>query len=144
LRIDCPPGILMDSYPGPLAQVLTNLILNSLVHAFAPNEVGHIVISARKSGESHVVLEHEDDGCGIPDELHERIFEPFFTTRRGSGGSGLGLHLAYALVTRALDGTLAVRNGTRAGTVFVLTLPRIARSHDGAIHAIPGAQGERQ
>lgn len=143
LRIDCPPGILMDSFPGPLAQVLTNLILNSLVHAFAPGEVGHIVISARRSGEAHVVLEHEDDGCGIPDALHERIFEPFFTTRRGSGGSGLGLHLAYALATRALDGTLAVRNGARAGSVFVLTLPRVARARDGAIPGVPRVQGER-
>jgi signal transduction histidine kinase len=138
LSIDCPAGILMDSYPGPLAQVLTNFILNSLVHAFEPGDVGHIAISARRAEDDAVVIEHEDDGCGIPDELHERIFEPFFTTRRGSGGSGLGLSLAYALVTRALDGSLSVRNGHRNGAVFVVTVPRIARTRDGAVHHLQG------
>jgi signal transduction histidine kinase len=135
LRVECRAGIVMDSFPGPLAQVLTNLIVNSLTHAFAPGETGHVVISARRIDDDEIVIEHEDDGCGIPDALHERIFEPFFTTRRGAGGSGLGLHLAYALVTRALGGTLEVRNAVPRGAVFVLTLPRVVR----AAPALPGA-----
>ncbi|MDR5833907.1 ATP-binding protein [Caballeronia sp. LZ034LL] len=137
LRVECPAGIVMDSFPGPLAQVLTNLIVNSLTHAFAPGETGHIVISARRRYDE-IVIEHEDDGCGIPDALHERIFEPFFTTRRGAGGSGLGLHLAYALVARALGGTLEVRNAAPRGAVFVLTLPRVVRAPDGAAPSLTG------
>ncbi|MGB8421726.1 ATP-binding protein [Paraburkholderia sp.] len=141
LRVDCPPGIRMDTYPGPLAQVLTNLVVNSLVHAFAPGAAGQIVISARKAADDDVLIEHRDDGCGIPDALHEKVFEPFFTTRRGSGGSGLGLHLAYAIVTRTLNGSLSVRNGVPSGAVFVMCLPRVVAAHSGpsnVIQIIPG------
>jgi signal transduction histidine kinase/purine-cytosine permease-like protein len=126
VHVDCAGAVEMDSYPGPLALVITNLVLNSLQHAFAPGTPGTIRISARLEGDDEVVLCHEDDGRGVPPELHERIFEPFFTTRRGFGGSGLGLHLVYNIVTARLAGAIEVRPRAGGGTLFVLRLPRVA------------------
>jgi signal transduction histidine kinase len=127
VHVDCVPGIEMDSYPGPLAQVITNLILNSLQHGFAAGANGTIHITARLDGDDEVVFCHEDDGCGIPEDLHNRIFEPFFTTRRGLGGSGLGLHLVYNIVTARLNGSIHVKTRAGGGTLFVLRLPRVSR-----------------
>ncbi len=128
VQVDCAPGIEMDSYPGPLAQVITNLILNSLQHGFAAGMNGTIRIRARLDGDDEVVLYHEDDGRGIPEDLHDRIFEPFFTTRRGVGGSGLGLHLVYNIVTARLNGSIEVMTRVGGGTLFVLRLPRVSGS----------------
>jgi signal transduction histidine kinase/purine-cytosine permease-like protein len=125
VHVDCPQGIEMDSYPGPLAQVITNLVLNSLQHAFPPGGSGMIRISAKAVGGDEVELRHEDDGRGIPSDLHDKVFEPFFTTRRGFGGSGLGLHLVYNIVTGRLNGTIEVAPRNGGGTLFVLRLPRI-------------------
>jgi signal transduction histidine kinase len=126
VQVDCAPGIEMDSYPGPLALVITNLVLNSLQHAFTPGVPGTIRISARMEGDDEIVLCHEDDGRGIPQHLHDRIFEPFFTTRRGFGGSGLGLHLVYNIVTARLGGSIEVRERAGGGTLFILRLPRVS------------------
>jgi len=127
VHIDCPKHIVMDSYPGPLAQVLTNLVLNSLQHAFVPEGAGSITINARLEPTDEVVIRYEDDGRGIPEALHSRIFEPFYTTRRGLGGSGLGLHLVYNIVTRKLNGSIAVESRPGGGTIFVLRMPRASR-----------------
>ena len=117
----------MDSYPGPLAQVITNLVLNSIQHGFEPGMPGTIRISARAADNDDVVLYYDDDGRGIPADLHDRIFEPFFTTRRGFGGSRLGLHLVYNIVTIRLDRSIEVRSRKKAGgTRFVMRLPRVA------------------
>jgi signal transduction histidine kinase/purine-cytosine permease-like protein len=126
VHVDCAPGIEMYSYPGPLAQVITNLILNSLQHGFAGETQGTIRISAQLNGDDEVVLCHEDDGRGIPEDLHDRIFEPFFTTRRGFGGSGLGLHLVYNIVIARLNGSIEVKTRAGGGTLFVLRLPRVS------------------
>jgi signal transduction histidine kinase len=89
----------VDSYPGSISQVLTNLVLNALNHAYDDGrENGRIVISARKNG-AEVELSVADDGRGIPEADMKHIFEPFFSTRQGQGGSGLGLHIVYNLVT---------------------------------------------
>jgi signal transduction histidine kinase/purine-cytosine permease-like protein len=128
VHVECPPGIEMDSYPGPLAQVLTNLVLNALQHAFEPGTPGNLWITAAAAGDDDVELRCEDDGRGIAPSLHHAIFEPFFTTRRGHGGSGLGLHLVYNIVTIRLSGSIEVRPREGGGTVFVLRLPRVTRS----------------
>ena len=132
LQIDCPAGIAMTGYPGAIAQILTNLIMNSLVHAFGGGDTGPvrgaIRIAARHAPGDEVVIRYADNGCGIPDALHEKIFEPFFTSRRGKGGSGLGLHLVYNLVTQRLGGTIAVGNGVSqdgGGIVFTIRMPRV-------------------
>jgi ligand-binding sensor domain-containing protein/signal transduction histidine kinase len=122
LSLQVAPGIVMDSYPGPLGQVLINFVNNALLHAF-DGPGGTMVLSASLSGSDRVRIEFRDDGRGIPAEHLSRIFDPFFTTRMGQGGTGLGLNIAYNIVTTLLGGTIRVESAAGQGTVFVLDLP---------------------
>lgn len=117
-----PGELALDSFPGPLEQVLTNFLSNSLNHGFEGMEQGEIRISARQEG-SHVVLEYADNGCGIPKASLPHIFEPFYTTKLGRGGSGLGLYIVYNLVSNVLGGSIVPHSVPGAGTRFVLRLP---------------------
>ena len=122
LELRVAPGIQMDSYPGPLGQVLINFVNNALLHAFeAPG--GVMVLSAALLDAGHVRIEFADDGRGIPPEHLSRIFDPFFTTRMGQGGTGLGLNIAYNIVTTLLQGTIRVESSPGQGAVFVIELP---------------------
>jgi len=123
LTIDIPPQITMDSYPGPLGQVITNLINNALLHAFEGRAEGKIAISASMTGKSSVTLLVADNGCGISSENLSRIFDPFFTTKLGCGGSGLGLHIVYNIVHSVLQGNIRVTSNLNTGTRFELELP---------------------
>ncbi len=123
---EIPPNLELDSYPGPLEQVLANLITNSLVHGFAGATAGLIRIRAAPLGVGQVQLEYTDNGAGIPEPILHRIFEPFFTTQLGSGGSGLGLSIAYNLVTGVLGGTIQAHSPPGQGATFTLALPQIA------------------
>ncbi len=125
-----PAGISLDSYPGPLQQVLTNLIDNSLKHAFEGRDGGAIQLRAHCEDES-VRIVFEDDGCGMSSAVARRVFEPFFTTRLGHGGSGLGLYLAYNLVTAVLGGSIELVEFSR-GARFELVLPLQAPEADGS------------
>ncbi|MGO4396311.1 ATP-binding protein [Variovorax sp. M-6] len=127
VSIEVASSIQMDSYPVSLAQVVTNLTINSLQHAFEPGERGHIVIRATLREDDEVRIEYSDDGRGIDAELVGRIFEPFFTTRRMIGGSGLGLYIVNQIVTRQLDGSIALEAHAGRGVRFVLDFPRVAR-----------------
>jgi ligand-binding sensor domain-containing protein/signal transduction histidine kinase len=122
LSLQVAPGIVMDSYPGPLGQVLINFVNNALLHAF-DGPGGTMVLSASLSGSDRVRIEFRDDGRGIPAEHLSRIFDPFFTTRMGQGGTGLGLNIAYNIVTTLLGGTIRVESGAGEGTAFILDLP---------------------
>jgi PAS domain S-box-containing protein len=122
--LDIPSGLELDSYPGPLEQVLANLIDNSLVHGFAGRDAGVIRIRAAVLDPDHLQIDYMDNGPGIPEALHSRIFEPFFTTRLGGGGSGLGLYIVYNLVAGVLGGTIRVHGIPGTGTTFTLVLPR--------------------
>ena len=125
IHVDCPPTLTLDSLPGAFSQVLTNLLMNALHHAFTPEQTGHITITvAAVPEQSQVCLTFRDDGQGIPPELHARVFEPFFTTRRANGGSGLGLHIVHNIVTQSLKGTLSLDSQVGQGTTFTLYLPR--------------------
>lgn len=125
LAIQCPPDIILHSYPGTVAQVLTNLILNSLKHGFADDESGKINISVNLMEQPAGWLElmYEDNGAGIPPELHSKVFEPFFTTNRQKGGSGLGLHIVYSSVTQVLQGSIAMSSVPEQGTCFIIRIP---------------------
>jgi len=116
-------NISLDSYPGALSQVLTNLLMNSLIHAYAPETSGKIIFNLQQEGEM-LRLEYSDDGQGIPPENLSKIYEPFFTTKRGQGGSGLGLHLVYNLVTQTLKGEIECISKLGWGTKFIIKLPR--------------------
>ncbi|MBE2260134.1 MAG: PAS domain S-box protein [Rhodobacteraceae bacterium] len=125
-------GLELDSYPGPLEQVIANLVGNSLVHGFAGIDEGRIEIEAHALDDDRVVLRYSDNGVGIAEATLNRIFEPFFTTRLGQGGSGLGLYIVYNLVNAVLGGTIEVESAPSAGTTFTLTLPRSAPDRSSA------------
>jgi signal transduction histidine kinase len=131
--VDIPDGILMDSYPGSFGQVLTNLFLNSVNHAFPGDTGGTISLVARTSGADHVHMIFRDDGVGMSEKVQRKAFDPFFTTRRGEGGTGLGLHIVYNLVTRKLGGRIVLTSRPGEGTTFRISLPRVS----------PVDQGER-
>ncbi len=118
----CPPGMSMFINPGALYQIVSNLVINSVVHAFPTGGVGNISVSARGQGD-RLIIEYADDGCGIPAEHLDRIFDPFFTTRRGQGGTGLGLNIAYNLITSTLNGTVNVDSAPGQGTRFTIAVP---------------------
>jgi len=124
-EMDIADNLLMDSYPGPLGQVITNLVTNSLAHGFEGRDQGRMLLSARRSGKAEIELVFSDDGAGIRVTDLKRIFDPFFTTKLGRGGSGLGLHIVYNIVTRILGGKIRV-GSEGGGARFTLTLPLVA------------------
>ena len=124
IAVECPADLAMDSYPGALSQVLTNLVLNALVHAFPPGQAGLITITCTALDGNRVEIRFADDGRGMAPAVAERMFDPFFTTNRAQGGSGLGLHIVFNLVTQTLGGTIQATTAPGRGTCFILTLPR--------------------
>ncbi len=132
LVVDCPDNLELDSFPGAISQVLTNLVMNALMHAFPEGwEDCRLIISVQRRLDDpveQVVLRFADTGRGIPEGHLKRIFDPFFTTRRGSGGSGLGLNIVYNLATRTLCGKIAVESPPGQGAVFTLIFPRVTPS----------------
>lgn len=125
VSVDCPESLQVDGYPGVLAQILTNFVSNSLLHAFEVGQTGHMCIEAKLDG-NQVVLRYSDDGKGISAENQSRIFDPFFTTKRGSGGTGLGLHIVYNLVTKTLGGTINADSPPGHGLAITIRFPRAA------------------
>jgi PAS domain S-box-containing protein len=126
LTVDCQPDLIMNSYPGPYGQVLTNLFLNAVAHAFPDGRPGAIDIRARESGKDNVEIIFADDGCGMSLDVRRRAFDPFFTTRRDQGGTGLGLHIVYNIVTNRLGGRLDLDSEPGSGTRIQIVLPRVA------------------
>jgi signal transduction histidine kinase len=125
LTIDVPPGIVMDSYPGSYGQVLTNLFLNSVIHAFPDGRAGSVIVEARQSRDG-VDIFVSDDGVGMSEEIQRRALDPFFTTRRNEGGTGLGLHIIFNLVTQQLGGRLTFESRLGWGTRFRISIPCVA------------------
>ncbi|WP_441241527.1 PAS domain S-box protein [Tardiphaga sp. 768_D3_N2_1] len=126
LSVDCKPGLTMNSYPGPYGQVLTNLFLNSVAHAFPDGNGGSVEIKVQEAGNDHVEILFADNGVGMSPEVRRRAFDPFFTTRRDQGGTGLGLHIVYSIVTSRLGGRLHLQSDPGQGTRIQIILPRVA------------------
>ncbi len=124
LRVDCPEDIEIDGYPGVLAQILTNLVVNSITHAYQDGQQGHLLIQVDAPEPDMVDLVYTDDGRGIAQPDLARVFDPFFTTRRGSGSTGLGLHIVYNLVVNRLGGRVAVDSPPGGGVRFTIRFPR--------------------
>jgi signal transduction histidine kinase len=116
----------LDSYPGPLGQVLINLISNARAHAFDADAEGKITISAHDAPGGVVVIAVRDSGKGMDEEIRRRVFEPFFTTRLGQGGSGLGLSITFNIVTGILGGTIAAESAPGTGTAMTVRIPAVA------------------
>lgn len=123
VTIDCAAGIVLDTYPGAIYQIVVNLVMNSLTHGFEQREHGHINIQVEDQGAA-VVLIYRDDGVGMNEAVRARVFEPFFTTRRGQGGSGLGMHILFNLVTGLLGGEVQLQTAPEQGVRFEIRLPR--------------------
>ncbi|OQA32866.1 MAG: Sensor protein ZraS [Betaproteobacteria bacterium ADurb.Bin341] len=126
VEIDIPESIVMDSFPGPLGQILTNLISNSILHGFEDRPYGKITVEGLRCGADRVRITVRDDGMGIPPEHIPKLFDPFFTTKLGQGGSGLGLSVVYNAVTGPLGGNIEVESEVGVGTAFILSLPLVA------------------
>jgi len=124
-----PEGLSMDSHPGALEQLLTNLIDNSLLHGFEERSGGGIRIEAHGDAE-HLTLTYQDDGRGMPPEAARRIFEPFYTTKLGRGGTGLGMHIAHNLASTVLGGQISLHTAPGQGARFEIRLPRVAPTAD--------------
>ncbi|MCP3669328.1 MAG: HAMP domain-containing histidine kinase [Gammaproteobacteria bacterium] len=119
--IECPEQLNLDGAPGVYTQVLTNLIMNSFIHAFAQGtEAGNIGIRVHEPSGSKLALEYWDNGAGMDEETQDRIFEPFFTTNRGDGGSGLGLYICYNIVTTQLAGSITCNSTPGDGVRFYI------------------------
>jgi len=126
-ELDGPADLMMTTLPGALAQVVTNLVQNAAVHAFAPQpgpaDGPRIQITVVCDNPRRVTLTVADNGAGMPDEVKARAFDPFFTTRRDAGGTGLGLHIVHNIVTGPLQGEIVLASTSGQGTRFTLHLP---------------------
>lgn len=123
VKVDCATGIPMQTYPGALSQVLTNMLTNSLMHGFEGRNKGHIDITA-KLDDKLVTIIYSDDGIGMDGDALEKLFEPFFTTKRGQGGSGLGTHIVYNLVNGPLAGSIKATSSPGHGLQYQIRFPR--------------------
>lgn len=123
INLDIPADLFWTGYPGMLSQIITNLIINALIHAYPDGQAGEISIKAYIQNEK-LVVQFSDDGCGIPEQDLKKIFEPFYTTKRDSGGSGLGLYIINNIVSR-LSGSISVLSKEMSGTTFTIELPLV-------------------
>ncbi len=121
ITIKCKEHIAMRSYPGAIAQIVTNLVMNSLIHGFDKRRHGHIEIDVHQDA-GVLTLTYSDDGMGITERQRGKIFEPFYTTKRAEGGTGLGMHICYNLVTQKLQGTISCEPSDK-GAQFIVMIP---------------------
>ena len=117
--IICSKSLQIESNPGVFYQIISNLIINSIIHGFEEKEEGHMVISVRPIGSNLEVI-YEDDGKGMSKTNLDKIFDPFFTTKRSAGGSGLGTHIVFNLVTQKLNGTITAESKEGEGLRFIM------------------------
>ncbi|MBB3046690.1 signal transduction histidine kinase [Litorivivens lipolytica] len=123
VELNVPDNLLMQSFPGAFSQIITNLLMNSLVHAYPDTKEGTIRIDVDQEGEQ-IALHYRDDGVGMDRAALDKVFDPFFTTRRGDGGSGLGMHIVYNLVTQQLRGRIRMDSKPGEGVHVTLQIPQ--------------------
>ena len=133
LSVEVPESLVIDGYPGAYGQILTNLFLNAANHAFPDRRSGAIAISAKPRGSDDVEIIFSDNGVGMTPDVQRQAFDPFFTTRRNEGGTGLGLHIVYNLVTQQLGGRMMLDSRLGQGTTFRIIMPRAARGSNATI-----------
>jgi len=129
LRVD--GNVVMDSLPGVLTQVISNLIMNSVNHGFPQAHLDYLqnenitptisIVITQGSGRATIC--YQDNGVGVEESLHQKIFEPFYTSKRGQGGSGLGLNLVFNMVNQKLGGRLQFSSQLKHGVQFILDIP---------------------
>lgn len=121
--VECDPNLAINSVPGAMSQIITNLVMNSVQHGFDEGDKGNLRIVVEEQP-SKILIHYSDDGKGMPAEVVKKVFEPFFTTRRGSGGSGLGMHIVFNLVTQQLKGKVEVKSTLGQGTTVEIAFPK--------------------
>ena len=125
IQIICPENMRIKSYPGAFAQILTNLVMNSLIHGFDGIETGRIVIEITRH-DQEIRMQYNDNGKGMDDNTLKKIYEPFYTTKRSHGGTGLGMPLVYNLVTQTMGGVIEYASTPENGTTFMICFPQTA------------------
>ena len=121
INIDCDEYLVWNSYPGILAQIITNLVINSLVHGFSGGSSGKIDFEIKRI-DNRLRFIYRDSGKGMGEDVLQRIFDPFFTTNKRTG-TGLGIHIIYNLITQKLDGTIEVESKVGKGSKFIMEFP---------------------
>ncbi len=122
IDVACDPELRVRSVPGALSQILTNLVINTIIHGFEHIDNGHITIGVHRD-DALLHIEYKDDGCGMTSDAIKHLFDPFYTTKRGQGGSGLGANIVYNLVTAKLGGSIAVDSAPGLGLHYAIRLP---------------------
>jgi signal transduction histidine kinase len=130
LRVSCDETLMLNGYPGTFAQVVTNLVMNSLTHGFSPDQEGLIDIDVQERDEQ-CVMTYRDNGRGMSPEVLSRIFDPFFTTNRGGGSTGLGLHVLFNIVTQKFGGTVRCDSSPGQGVAFEIRFPADCEDKNG-------------
>jgi signal transduction histidine kinase len=120
--VECESTLSVTVDAGAISQIFSNLILNSVNHGFEQGEKGKVLIEIYQKNSS-IIIRYRDDGIGIDDEALKLLFEPFYTTKRGEGGSGLGTHLVYNLVTSSLKGKITVKSQRGKGLAYLIKFP---------------------
>ena len=123
INVNCADNLMIDSKAGPINQIMNNLIMNSIIHGCEDMDEGEIDINIECVDDNKVSIKFKDNGKGIPEHLLKRVFDPFVTTKRGQGGSGLGMHLVYNLVTQALNGSITLVSEEGQGVQFAIVFP---------------------
>jgi signal transduction histidine kinase len=127
IQFDCPKDLAVYSIPGPLEQIITNLMMNSLIHGFEEGKNGGRIVIAVRLKEKRLHVDYSDTGKGMAPETVEKVFEPFFTTHRAHG-SGLGMYVCHNLVTSQLNGTMTCESTVGKGVLFRIEFPVAAFS----------------
>jgi len=124
VNVNCPDYIQVTAYPGAFSQVLINLINNSILHAFSDLEDRKISIIVTELNDI-ILLEYSDSGKGLSEEVSAKIFDKYFTTKRGSGGTGLGLHIIEKIISEILNGEIkTLEKAKEKGLGFLITIPK--------------------
>lgn len=116
------PYIELTNYAGYWAQIVTNLVQNTLIHAYEPKQEGQVSMVLKQEG-TQFIFQFIDDGKGMDENTVSKVFEPFFTTNRKNGGSGLGMSVIYNIVTQKMKGTVTVKSRLGEGSVFTISVP---------------------
>lgn len=123
-ELNCPADIEISSFPGAISQIVANFVMNSITHAYDKDEAGCLSIEVSENAKGEICICYSDDGKGILPENISRVWDPFYTTNRAGGGSGLGLHIVYNLVTQHLCGNIEIDSRQGHGTTICLFLPK--------------------
>ncbi len=122
LEAQCDSDLVLYTDPGAIAQIITNLVMNTLIHGVKDRPNPRIQLSFTQEGRS-ILMRFGDNGRGLDQRALQHLFEPFYTTNRNNGGTGLGAHIVYNLVTVSLKGHIDVQSEPEQGLHYKITFP---------------------